>query len=232
MTLAAVHQVLTLRMPSPRGAPASPTARPLLLALLSARAAAGPGLRCGSGSPACPASLTVHAARPQAGTSSHCPDSAGTAHHQLDCSLLLRLSRQGWLCRHRPRTAPLCSAPGLSALLCPRQGLSVPVPSAWQREPWWRCARCWPRRHRSGSARSLSLLSGTWLPALLSGSCCLRACAVVCPLSCHTSSGSRPHRLARWPRGRSHSTRICRPSAVSAVRGRASIDSTARSHPL
>lgn len=34
------------------------------------------------------------------------------------------------------------------------------------------------------------------------------------------------------PGGRSHSTRICHPSAVSAARGWASIDSTARSHPL
>lgn len=192
------------------------------------------------------ASLTVHVVRtlrhgpepgasrvgPLANPAPSCLERAGSGLNQLNCSFLLRLSRQGRLCWHRPRTALLCSAPGAPAvsLLSPRQGLSVPAPS--QGEPWWWCARCSHRLHRLGSARSLSLLSGTWLPALLSGSCCLSACAVMCPLSCHTSSGSWCHRLVRWPRGRSHSTRICHPSAVSAVCGWASIDSTARSHPL
>lgn len=86
-----------------------------------------------------------------------------------------------------------------------------------------------------GLARAPFLVRGTWvilLPALLSGSCRLSACALLSQISshvspvCHTSSGSWRHRLQLVGRPReptpfhAHPPPLCPgPSRVSVVRG-------------
>ncbi|NXP41300.1 PLEC protein, partial [Leiothrix lutea] len=153
-----------------------------------------PCMRCLCPAGHAAASLTVHAVRvlrhgpepgascvgPLADPAPSCLERAGRGLNRLNCSLLLRLSRKGRLCWHRPRTTPL---PVLLPVL--RPSLSF---------PHGRGCLCQPPRRGShgGDVHAARIVFIAWVPLALCPfsleraflRCCLAPVACLPVLSC------------------------------------------------